>query len=192
MLQLPECLLKKGTSFTITLGDFNARSTTWWYGDITITEGANIEASTSYHEFEQVINEPTRIIPNSASCIDFVFPDKPNLIIENGVFPFLCVKCHHQIVYSNLNLNVVYPSPYQCFIWDYKKGDLWIQLIGDFVLFDKNVHQQDQVQYLHEIIMNIFYNYLSNKCITIDDKEPPWMNDEIKNKINYRNTVKEI
>ena len=40
--------------------------------------------------------------------------------------------------------------------------------------------------------MNIFYNYLSNKCITTDDKEPPWMNDEIKNKINYRNTVKEI
>ena len=36
--------------------------------------------------------------------------------------------------------------------------------------------------------MNIFYNYIPNKCITIDEKDPPWMNDEIKNKIKYRNT----
>ena len=36
--------------------------------------------------------------------------------------------------------------------------------------------------------MNIFYNYIPNKCITIDEKDPLWMNDEIKNKIKYRNT----
>ena len=36
--------------------------------------------------------------------------------------------------------------------------------------------------------MNVFYNYIPNKWITIDDKDPPWMNDETKNKINYRNT----
>ena len=36
--------------------------------------------------------------------------------------------------------------------------------------------------------MNVFYNYIPNKWIATDNKDPPWMNDEIKNMINYRNT----
>ena len=34
--------------------------------------------------------------------------------------------------------------------------------------------------------MNVFSNYIPNKLITISDKDPPWMNDEIKNKIKRR------
>lgn len=30
--------------------------------------------------------------------------------------------------------------------------------------------------------MNVFSNYILNKWVTIDDKEPPWINDEIRNK----------
>ena len=36
--------------------------------------------------------------------------------------------------------------------------------------------------------MSVFYNYIPNKWSTVNDKDPPWMNDQIKNKINYRNT----
>ena len=36
-------------------------------------------------------------------------------------------------------------------------------------------------------MINVFSNYTPNKWITIDDKDPPWMNDEIRNKMNYRN-----
>ena len=129
---------KKKSDFTVTVGDFNVRSTTWWSGDITTTEGTNIEALTSYQGFEQVINEPTHILPNSASCIDLIFADKSNLIVESGMLPSLYVKYHHQIIFSKLNLNVVYPPPYQHLIWDYKKSNvdciqnLWIHLIGTF------------------------------------------------------------
>ena len=76
-------------------------------------------------------------------------------------------------------------------IWDYKKANIdgirksLNSVNWGFAFSDKNVHQQ--VQYLNEIFMNVFYNYIPNKWITIDDKDPPWMNDEIKNKINYRN-----
>ena len=31
--------------------------------------------------------------------------------------------------------------------------------------------------------MNIFSNYIPNKLITIDDKDPPWTNEYIKKKI---------
>ena len=36
--------------------------------------------------------------------------------------------------------------------------------------------------------MNVFYNYIPNKWIKIDDKDLPWMDEEIENNINYRNT----
>ena len=38
----------KKTDFTIVVGDFNARSTIWWSGDTTSTEGTNIGTLTSY------------------------------------------------------------------------------------------------------------------------------------------------
>ena len=31
--------------------------------------------------------------------------------------------------------------------------------------------------------MKIFSNYISNELITVDDKDPPWMNESIKKKI---------
>ena len=71
-----------------------------------ITEGTNIKALTFYHGFEQVINERTHILPNSVSYTDLIFANKPNLIVESGVVPSLHGKCHHQIVYWKLNLNV--------------------------------------------------------------------------------------
>ena len=43
--------------------------------------------------------------------------------------------------------------------------------------------------------MNVFTNFIPKKLITIDDKDPPWMNDVIKNKIKKRDflsTIKEI
>ena len=43
-----------------------------------------------------------------------------------------------------------------------------------------------QAQYLIKLLMNVFSNYISNKLITIDDKDPPGINDEIKSKIKKR------
>ena len=54
----------------------------------------------------------------------------------------------------------------------------------DFVFSNKNVHQQ--AQYLNKALMNVFTDYTLNKLITIDDKDLPWMNDEIRNKTKER------
>ena len=37
--------------------------------------------------------------------------------------------------------------------------------------------------------MNIFSNYIPNKFVTIDDKDPPWMTERIKNKIIEKKTT---
>ena len=49
-------------------------------------------------------------------------------------------------------------------------------------LFDKK-DLNSQVVTLNEIILNVFRNYVSNKDIAIDDKDPVWMNEIIKSKM---------
>ena len=42
---------------------------------------------------------------------------------------------------------------------------------------------------LNETIVNVFQNYVPNKYITIDDKDPVWMNEIIKSKIKTKNLL---
>ena len=37
--------------------------------------------------------------------------------------------------------------------------------------------------------MNIFSNLIPNKFVTIDNKDPPWMTERIKNKILEKNYI---
>ena len=52
---------------------------------------------------------------------------------------------------------------------------------------NKTVHQQ--VNLLNNIILNFFANFVPNKVITCDDRDPPWINDNIKNKIRWKNSM---
>ena len=33
--------------------------------------------------------------------------------------------------------------------------------------------------------MNVFSNFIPNKLVTFNDKDPPWMSEYLKNKINW-------
>ena len=92
--------------FTIILGDFNARSSSWWKNDKTTVEGARLEALTSLHGFHQLISEPTHLLPTSTSCIDLIFTDQSNLVVDSGTHSTLNPKCHHQITYCKLSLDI--------------------------------------------------------------------------------------
>ena len=179
--------------FNIVLGDFNARSSAWWSNDTTNNEGTQIECLTSLYGFEQMISEPTHMIQNSSSCIDLMFINQPHLVIESGVHPSLHSKCHHQIIFCKLNLKIHYPPPYQRLVWNFKKAnkDLIqnsLRLINWQNLFlNKNVHQQAKI--FTDTILNIFSNFVPNKTITINDSDPPWMDEDIRNKINEKNEL---
>ena len=45
------------------------------------------------------------------------------------------------------------------------------------------------VNLLNDIILNVFTNFVPNKVITCDDRDPPWINDNIKNKIRWKNSM---
>ena len=90
-----------GSTFLIMLGDFNAKSKTWWTHDITTNKGAQIESLTSMYGLHQLVSDPTHILPNSSSCIGLIFTDRPNLVVDGGVHPLLHPNCYHQITYVN-------------------------------------------------------------------------------------------
>ena len=140
---------------------------------------------------KQVITEPTHILENSSSCIDLIFSNQPNLIMDSGVHPTLHSKCHHQIIYAKLNLKIEYPPPYTRKIWNYSRSetDLINRSIESFdwskLFSGKNVHEQ--VELFNKTLLNIFHNFIPNKIIVCDDRDPPWMNDEIKKMIKRKN-----
>ena len=172
-------------SLSVVAGDFNSTCSSWWSNDINTTEGLIFFSLTSSNGFSQLIHDRTHIQANSSSCIDLVFSDQPNLSVNSGVHASLHPNCHHQIVHSSFKLNIYYLPPYQRLIWDYKKADAnIIRKALDTVnwkrLFDsKKINEQ--VIALNETIL-----YVTNKYITIDDKDPVWMNENIKSKIKTK------
>ena len=140
-----------------------------------------------------LINEPTHIQANSSSCIDLTFTDQANLSVNSSVHASLHPNCHNQIFRSSINLNIYYPPPYQRLIWDYKKADAKIirktlnSVNWERLFHSKNINAQ--VIVLKETILNVFRNYAPNRYITIDDKDPVWMNEIIKSKIKTKSLL---
>ena len=80
-------ILFSKSQFTVILGDFNARPSTWWSNDITNINGTLIDSLTTTHGFKQLISDATHILPQLTFCIDLIFTDQPNYIIDCGTHP---------------------------------------------------------------------------------------------------------
>ena len=179
--------------FVILLGDFNAKSKSWSINDTTTEEGTILENVTSLFGLNQLISDPTHILQHSSSCIDLIFVNQPNLVIDSGIHPSLHQNCHHQIIFCKLNLKIEYPPPYAREVWDYGKAqtDLINRAIDQFdwinLFLDKNINEQ--VILFNRTILNIFHNFIPNKIILCDDRDPPWMNEKIKHLINKKKAI---
>ena len=44
----------------------------------------------------------------------------------------------------------------------------------------------------NDITLNVFRNFVPNKFITYDSRDPPWINDNIKSKIKQKNSITEM
>ena len=97
--------------FILMIGNLMPSQVIWSSNETTIAEGAQLDYLTSLYGMKQVITEPTHILENSSSCTELIFSYQPNLIMDSGVHPTLNSKCHHQIIYSNVNLKIEYPLP---------------------------------------------------------------------------------
>ena len=115
-----DALSAKNPFLTVMIGDFNAKSSSWYLNDVTSFEVSQIEFLASQFAMSQVINEPTHILDNSKSCIDLIFTSQPNMIMDSGVHPSLHSNCH-QMIYGKFDFKVFYPSPYKRTVWHFSQ-----------------------------------------------------------------------
>ena len=87
------------SSFLVILGDFNARSKSCCVDHKVIYEGLKIDPLLKTHDLHQLISQPTHLLPTSSACVDLIFTDQPNLVVNSGVHPSLHKNCHHQITF---------------------------------------------------------------------------------------------
>ena len=107
--QLLRDITKCKKTVSVITGDFNARSSSWWFEDINTSERTKSYSLSSSNGFLQLINEPTHTQTNSSSSIDLIFTDQPNLSVNSGVHASLHQNCHHQIVHTKFSRNISYP-----------------------------------------------------------------------------------
>ena len=169
-------------------GDFNLRSSSRWSDDTDTIGGTRLESMTSYYGLYQIINEPTHILPSSASFIDLILTNQPNLVRNSGVHPSFHQNCHHQIIFAQINLKVYYPPPYKRLVWGYKKANIdAINLAIKSFNWENTFNRiNSQVELFNETHRNIFSNFTPNKIKTFKDIDHPWMNDDIKSKIKLK------
>ena len=142
---------------------------------------------------KQLISAPTHILQNSSSCIDLIFFNQPNLVIDSVIHPSLQQNCHNQVIFCKLNLKIEYPPSYAHEVWDYRKAqtDLVNFAIDHFdwvnLFLDKNINEQ--VIFFNRTILNIFHKFIPNKIILCDDRDSPWMNERIKHLIKKKKAV---
>ena len=165
---------KKNPFSIVVLGDFNAKLSQWHDKDSTTSEGISIENITSQFGLHQIINEPIHILENSSSCIDLIFTSQPNLSVESGTQHSLHPNCHHQIIYTRFNLEVLYPSPYTREVCHDKDSnvDLIRRSINEFD-WDRafaNKHVDEKVLIFNKTFLNILNNFIPHEVIICDDK----------------------
>ena len=66
---------------------FNARNSEWWNGDSTNLQCTELSELAAKYNLNQIIDSPTRILPNSASCIELIFTIDTNLLPSRKFFP---------------------------------------------------------------------------------------------------------
>ena len=118
------------------------------------------------HELKHV-SEPTHLLLASTSCIDLIFKDQSNSVVDGGTHSTLNPICHHQITYWKLNPNIKYPPPHQWLVWDYKRANVEsikrsIELVNwETLFYNKTVHKhvQTKIKFKNQLLHN---NYIKN------------------------------
>ena len=174
-------------TIAIYIGDFNARNSEWWNGDSTNLQGTELAEPAAQYSLNQIIDGPAHILPNSASCIDLIFTTGTNFVTDSAVLPSLFSRCHHQLIFAKISFTTFFPSAYERRIWDFSRANInAIRQAVSSVDWDRafnSLNIDERVKFLTECVLNVFYNFVPNKVITIRRKGTLWMTLEIKRMI---------
>ena len=176
-------------------GDFNGHSQIWWNKGDTNAEGEAIEDLTSFLGLTQLISEPTNFEPNkNPSCIDLIFTDQPNTVLNSGTKPSLDNYCHHQLTFCRMNFSIPPPPPFQRKIWNYDRADARLikMAVSNFPWrehLNSNPDPNWQVTSFTDKILNIMSNFIPNRITKVTPRDPPWITQPLKTMLNKQNRL---
>ena len=175
----------------VAIGDFNTKSSNWYTGNTTTSEGSKI---TSQFGLQQIINEPTHIQGPSVSCIDLIFSSQRNLVMSSGSYSSLHQNCHHQIIFTKFSLKLSTSKSTIHHLTNVRYDILKkrIQVISKGFPWERSFANLDingKVYLFNKTIKNILSNFIPHETITFDDRDPPWINSQVKHLINEKNPM---
>ena len=137
---------------------------------------------------------PSHRDDGSQSCIDLVCTDQSYVFTDTGVLPFLDPHSKHNIIHGSLNFHIPCPPPYKRKVWEYKTAKSNMIRLE---LFNTNWHSlflglnaSEMSLVFTDVLLNIFSKNISNKIITCNDKDAPWITPAIRrNSRVYRKWV---
>ena len=91
----------------------NSRNSELWNGGSTNLQGTKLAELAAQYNLKQVIDGPTHILPNPASCIDLIFTMKTNFVTDSGVLPPLFLRCHHELIFAKKSFTTFFPPAYK-------------------------------------------------------------------------------
>ena len=174
-------------------GDFNGHTQFWWPEGDTTPEGREIEELTSMLGLDQLISEPTNFEPNkNPSCIDLVFTDQPNIVLESGTRSSLDTFCHHQLTYCRTNFMIPPPPAFERTIWDYAKANVRLirRSLENFAWeqqLNLNPDPNWQAKFFTKTFLNIMSNFIPNRIVKITPSDPPWITKPLRTMLRRQN-----
>ena len=79
---------------------------------------------------------------------------------------------------------IFYPPPYERTVWYYERAntELMRRAIDqfDWLRALSNVNVDEKVYFFTKTLLNIIQNFIPHETIICDDRDPPWINKEIK------------
>ena len=111
--------------------------------------------------------------------------------MESGVHFSLHENYNYQKTYTKFNLKIYYPLAYESEVWHYQKANIENirKAISEFP-WERcfaNSDVNEKVHLLNKTVKNIVSNYILHKTIIYDDRDPSWINKNIKKLINDKN-----
>ena len=103
---------------------------------------------------------------------------------ESGVHSSVHRNCHHQILFTKLNLPIVYPPPCLREMWHSREANTGL-IRRAIIEFNwerafSNTSVNKKVDTFNRAILNILSNSIPHEIIACDDKDPPRSNNRVK------------
>lgn len=178
-------IMRKKTFFL--LGDLN---------DNLFHPNSKLSHVISHNKLSQLIDKPTRVTPTSATLLDIIITNKPDMVLQSSVTPTIIAD--HDLI--SVSVDILKPKRQPTTttkrdLRNYTSDTLSSLIINETSTLNQILQTDDvdkQVSLLTSVISNSIDKCAPMSTVTVHRPPAPWLNDEIKEAIKERNKAQTI